>query len=105
VIFLAHHCATSGDFDLIFGVQVQVIILTLLASIRATGIPPAEMVMMITILTTLGLPVEGAAQLLAVKRPLDMLRTVINLWSDSCGAAVIVRSEGEEGPFKAGVAS
>ena len=37
-----------------------------------------------------------AALLLAVDRPLDMLRTVVNVWSDSCGAAVIARSEGEQ---------
>ena len=36
--------------------------------------------------------------LLAVDRPLDMLRTVVNVWSDSCGAALIARSEGESGP-------
>jgi Na+/H+-dicarboxylate symporter len=51
--------------------------------------------MMLTILTTLGLPIEGAALILAVDRPLDMLRTVVNVWSDSCGAAVIAASEGE----------
>jgi Na+/H+-dicarboxylate symporter len=33
-----------------------------------------------------------------------MMRTVVNVWSDSCGAAVIARSEGEEGPATAGAA-
>jgi proton glutamate symport protein len=27
---------------------------------------------------------------------------VVNVWSDSCGAAVVARSEGEEGPLLAG---
>ena len=40
-----------------------------------------------------------AALLLAVDRPLDMMRTVVNVWSDSCAAAVVARSEGEEGPL------
>jgi len=35
--------------------------------------------------------------MLAVDRPLDMYRTVINVFSDSCGAAIIAKSEGEEG--------
>ena len=30
-------------------------------------------------------------------RPLDMYRTAVNVFSDSCGAAIIARSEGEEG--------
>ena len=38
---------------------------------------------------------HDALDLLAVDRPLDMMRTVVNVWSDSCGAAVIARSEGE----------
>jgi len=105
VIFLAQYYASTGDFDLTLGVQVQVVVLALLASIGAAGIPSAGLVMMMTILITLGLPIEGAALLLAVDRPLDMLRTVVNVWSDSCGAAVIARTEGEEGPLKAGVAS
>ena len=55
--------------------------------------------MMLTILSALGLPIEGAALLLAVARPLDMMRTMVNVWSDTCGAAVIARTEGEEGPL------
>jgi Na+/H+-dicarboxylate symporter len=73
-----------------------------MASIGAAGIPSAGLVMMLTILSALQLPLEGAALLLAVDRPLDMLRTAVNVWSDSCGAAVIARSEGESGPLEAG---
>ena len=50
---------------------------------------------MLTILHGLHLPIEGAALLLAVDRPLDMLRTAVNVWSDTCGAAIIAKSEGE----------
>ena len=76
------------------------LVLALLASVGAAGIPSAGLVMMLTILSALRLPVEGAALLLAVDRPLDMMRTVVNVWSDSCGAAVISRSEGEDGPLQ-----
>ena len=33
--------------------------------------------------------------MLAIDRPLDMYRTVVNVFSDTCGAAIIARSEGE----------
>ena len=95
VVFLAQYYMTTGDFDLTLPMQGTVVLMALLASIGAAGIPSAGLVMMLTILTTLGLPIEGAALILAVDRPLDMLRTVVNVWSDSCGAAVIASSEGE----------
>jgi proton glutamate symport protein len=80
----------------------MIVMLALLASIGAAGIPSAGLVMMLTILAALKLPVEGAALLLAVDRPLDMLRTMTNVWSDSCGAAINARTEGEAGPLEAG---
>jgi Na+/H+-dicarboxylate symporter len=99
VVFLAQYYASVGDFSLTFGDQAFIVILALLASIGAAGIPSAGLVMMLTILSALKLPTEGAALLLAVDRPLDMMRTMVNVWSDSCGAAVIARTEGEEGPL------
>lgn len=106
VIFLAQYYQHTGQFDLTLTTQAVVVVMALLASIGAAGIPSAGLVMMLTILTTLGLPVEGAALILAVDRPLDMLRTVVNVWSDSCGAAVIGASEGElaDDPMEAAAA-
>jgi len=96
VIFLAQYYAgIDPNFTLTLGAQIQVVILALLASVGAAGIPSAGLVMMLTILSALGLPVEGAALLLAVDRPLDMLRTTVNVFSDTCGAAVVSQSEGE----------
>lgn len=101
VIFLAQYYAgLPGGEALTLTAQATVVLMALLASIGSAGIPSAGLVMMLTILSALGLPLEGAALLLAVDRPLDMLRTVTNVWSDSCGAAVIARSEGETGPGK-----
>lgn len=95
VIFLAQYYGSTQGFELTWVMQIQVVIMALLASVGAAGIPSAGLVMMLTILGALGLPEEGAALLLAVDRPLDMLRTVVNVWSDSCGAALVARSEGE----------
>ncbi|MEM7517217.1 MAG: dicarboxylate/amino acid:cation symporter, partial [Planctomycetota bacterium] len=59
VIFLAQYYASTGDFDLTLGKQALVVLMALLASIGAAGIPSAGLVMMLTILSALRLPVEG----------------------------------------------
>lgn len=103
VIFLAQYYGSiSPDFVLTWGDQALVVMMALMASVGAAGIPSAGLVMMLAILAALGLPLEGAALLLAVDRPLDMLRTTVNVWSDTCGAAIVARSEGEQGPLEAG---
>jgi proton glutamate symport protein len=87
--------AQAYGIDLAFGQQVLVIATALLASIGAAGIPMAGLVMITVVLTAVGLPLEGIGLILAVDRILDMLRTSINVWSDSCGAVTIARSEKE----------
>ncbi|MHC4837106.1 MAG: dicarboxylate/amino acid:cation symporter [Planctomycetota bacterium] len=95
VIFLSQYYASTGDFDLTIGKQVFIVMTALFASIGAAGIPSAGLIMMTAILSALGLPTEGALMLLAIDRPLDMMRTMVNVWSDSCGAALIAKSEGD----------
>jgi len=48
------------------------------------------------LLVTIGLPIEAIGLILAVDRILDMCRTAVNVFSDSCGAVIIARTEGEE---------
>src|SRR6056297_1400368 len=69
--------------------QLIVIFTALLASIGAAGIPHAGLVMMVIILQAVNLPVEMQGIILAVDRVLDMGRTAVNVWSDSCGCAVV----------------
>ena len=87
--------AQAYGFDMSFGQQVLIVVTALLASIGAAGIPMAGLIMITIILTVVGLPLEGIGLILAVDRILDMFRTATNVWSDSCGAVVIARSEGE----------
>lgn len=87
--------AQAYGLDLSVTEQIIVVITALLASIGAAGIPMAGLVMMSVILTAIGLPLEGVGLILAVDRPLDMLRTAVNVWSDSCGTVIIAKSEGE----------
>ena len=82
--------------DLSIGQQALVVLTALLASIGAAGIPMAGLVMITVILTAVNLPLEGVGLIIAVDRILDMTRTSINVWSDSCGAVIIARSEKEQ---------
>lgn len=75
--------------------QMIVVFTALLASIGAAGIPMAGLVMISVILTAVGLPLEGVGLILAVDPFLDMCRTTVNVWSDSCGTVTIAKTEGE----------
>lgn len=88
--------AQAYGVELSFVQQMIVVITALLASIGAAGIPMAGLVMITIVLTAVGLPLEGVGLILAVDRILDMFRTSVNVWSDSCGAAIIAKTEGEE---------
>ena len=91
VLFIAQ--ATPG-FDLTLTSQITVAVTALLASIGAAGIPHAGLVMMAIVLQAVGLPLEAQGIILAVDRVLDMCRTTVNVWSDSCGCAVLSQLDG-----------
>lgn len=76
--------------------QFTVVLTALLTSIGVAGIPAASLVAISIILGSIGLPLEAIGLILAVDRILDMCRTVVNIFSDSCGAVIIARSEGEK---------
>lgn len=86
VLFIAQ---LHYGYNLPLSQQIIVAITALLASIGAAGIPHAGLVMMIIILQAVGLPLEMQGIILAVDRVLDMARTSVNVWSDSCGCAVV----------------
>ena len=90
VLFIAQ--ATPG-FAVGLQSQILVAITALLASVGAAGIPHAGLVMMAIVLNAVGLPLEAQGIIIAVDRVLDMCRTSVNVWSDSCGCAVLERLE------------
>ena len=91
VIFIAQ----AFGIELSFAQQLTVVILALLTSIGVAGIPAASLVAITIILSSVGLPVEAVGVILAVDRILDMVRTSVNVFSDSAGAVIIGKSEGE----------
>ncbi|MBM80018.1 MAG: dicarboxylate/amino acid:cation symporter [Planctomycetaceae bacterium] len=93
VLFIAQ--ATPG-FAVTLDQQIIVALTALLASIGAAGIPHAGLVMMAIVLQAVGLPLEAQGIIIAVDRVLDMCRTTVNVWSDSCGCAVLNRFEPAE---------
>lgn len=95
VLFVAQlYAAANPDFALTFGTQITVVVLALMVSIGAAGIPHAGLVMMVIIFQAVGLPLELIALLWAVDRPLDMMRTMVNVWSDTVGTVTIAHFEG-----------
>ena len=89
--------AQAYGLQLDFTTQFVIVVVALLTSIGVAGIPAASLVAITIILTTIGLPIEAVGLILAVDRILDMFRTSVNVFSDSCGAVIIARSEGERG--------
>ncbi len=88
--------AQAYGIDLNFAQQCIIVFTALIASIGAASIPMAGLFMITIILTAVGLPLDGIGLILSVDRILDMFRTTTNVWSDSCCAVVIAKTEGEK---------
>ncbi len=88
--------AQAYGYDLTVTEQIVIVITALLASVGAAAVPMAGLIMISIILTAVDLPLAGIALILPVDRILDMFRTSVNVWSDSCGAVIIAKSEGEK---------
>lgn len=68
---------------------LTIIITTTLSSIGTPGVPGGAIVILIMVLSSVGLPAEGLALILGLDRPLDMLRTVVNVTGDATVASIV----------------
>ncbi|KUK56900.1 MAG: Transporter, dicarboxylate/amino acid:cation (Na+ or H+) symporter (DAACS) family [Bacteroidetes bacterium 38_7] len=75
--------------DLSLSQMLTILIMAVMASIGSAGVPGAGMVMLIIVLNSVGIPLEGLALILAVDRPLDMFRTVVNVTGDAMIATLL----------------
>jgi proton glutamate symport protein len=91
-MFIAQAYGLSLDIT----TQFTIVLVALLTSIGVAGIPSASLVAITIILTAIGLPLEAIGLILVVDRVLDMCRTSVNVFSDSCCAVTIARLEGEK---------
>lgn len=73
--------------------QLTILLTAVLASIGTAAVPGAGIIMLIIVLQSVGLDPAGLALILAVDRPLDMLRTVVNITGDSTVASIVATSE------------
>lgn len=91
-MFIAQAYGISLDVS----TQFTIVLVALLTSVGVAGIPSASLVAITIILAAIGLPLEAIGLILVVDRVLDMCRTSVNVFSDSCAAVTIARLEGEQ---------
>lgn len=89
--------ASAFGMDLSLGQQLTIVLTATLASIGSAAVPGAGIVMLVIVLTSIGVPTEGIALIFAVDRPLDMIRTMVNVTGDSTIAAIIHQVETKNG--------
>jgi len=85
--------AQAFGIDLTLGQQLTILLTAVLSSIGAAAVPGAGIIMLIIVLEAVGLDPAGLALILTVDRPLDMLRTVVNVTGDTTVASIVARSE------------
>lgn len=85
VVFIAQ----IMGMDLSFANQITIVITCVLASVGAAGVPGAGIVMLVIVLQSINVPVEGIALIIGVDRLIDMFRTATNLTGDATVTAVI----------------
>jgi len=82
-----------------FANQMTIVLTALMASIGSAAVPGAGMVMLVIVLDAIGFPPDllpiGLALIFAVDRPLDMMRTTINVTGDATVATIIAKSVGK----------
>ena len=85
-------CQAIG-FDLSIGDQLTIVLTATMASIGAAAVPSAGVIMLVMVLESIGFPSEklplALTMILAVDRPLDMCRTVVNISGDSFVSVVM----------------
>ena len=75
--------------DLTFGQMLLILATATISSIGTPGIPGGSIVMLMIVLDSVGIPIEGLALILGIDRPLDMLRTVVNVTGDTTVACIV----------------
>ncbi len=94
VLFIAQ----AYGISLTFAQHITIVLTATLASIGTAGVPGAGMIMLVMMLTSVGLPLDGIALIAGIDRVLDMVRTSVNVLGDGTCAMVVAATEGELQP-------
>ena len=86
-VFLAY----LYGIDLSTTMIITVFLMSMVASIGAPGMPSASMSGMQMVMLAVGIPLEAIAILLVIERPLDTVRTSVNVEGDLIGSLVVQR--------------
>ncbi|MEM7628927.1 MAG: dicarboxylate/amino acid:cation symporter [Planctomycetota bacterium] len=86
--------AQMYGMDLTIGEQLTIVLTATLASIGTAAVPGVGIVMLVIVLQSVGIPLEGIAVILGVDRILDMCRTSCNVTGDCMVCATVAHSEG-----------
>lgn len=73
--------------------MLTIILMTVISSIGTPAIPGGSYVILTMVLSSVGIPAEGLALILGIDRPLDMLRTSVNVTGDATVAAIVERQQ------------
>lgn len=87
--------AQAFGHDLTMAQQLMIVLTATLSSIGAAAVPSAGLIMLVIVLGAIGVQPEGLALIIAIDRPLDMVRTMVNVTGDATVAVLIASSEGE----------
>ena len=92
--------ANLFGIHLSIGQQAIIVLTAVLASVGTAGVAGASIIMLGTVLSSVGLPLEGIAIVAGVDKLIDMPRTSINIIGDLMCSAFVARTEGELDPGK-----
>ena len=85
--------------DLTIADQLVIIVTATLSSIGAAAVPGAGLIMLVIVLEAVGIDPQGLALIIAIDRPLDMCRTIVNVTGDATVASIVAYTEGENVKF------
>ncbi len=89
--FIAQYFAV----DLSLTQYMMIVLMVIIASVGAAGVPGVGLILLAGVLAQVGLPAEGIALILGVDRLLDMTRTAVNVTGDAMVTSIVAKSEGE----------
>ncbi|MCS6973507.1 MAG: dicarboxylate/amino acid:cation symporter [Cyclobacteriaceae bacterium] len=85
--------AQAFGHDLTLADQLVIILTATLSSIGAAAVPSAGLITLVIVLGAIGVSPEGLALIIAIDRPLDMCRTIVNVTGDTVVASIVATTE------------